>query len=250
MGKRKNVQAREPILVDRAALNEPSQPPPSAGDEQALYQILEATGYVPADFDRSIFWRDIVDCMQMYYLVPALSSRKTKKEEINRLQKFKDQATKLQRLLADDNTWVLLKSSARRIGFDRGALKNLIEAVNSAPLSSDFFKSLVGGGSSFERLVSKDLRKVFEDHFHVKATIARMANGTPHGSYFSFVHQALEEFNITTNGRSYTPESIITAFYGKRTGRPRQKPTPRPLGKKRTARHRQKPVLRPLGKTD
>jgi hypothetical protein len=202
-------------------------------NEQALVRILRAVN-VPADLDRSILWRDLVDCVQLYSLVPALSSRKRTRNEMNSLQRIEDIATKLRRLLSDDEIWGLLESAARRKRFDRVALTNLIETVKSVhPFKedSDVFKGLFGCGSSFERLVSKDLRKIYKDHFHVDPTISRRVDGKPQGSYLSFVDQILREFNIMTSGKPYSKESIITAFYGKRTGRTRQRLAGRPLGK-------------------
>jgi hypothetical protein len=204
---------------------------------QALERILNETGagLTPVELDRSKLWNDIVQSIELRSMVSSLSSSSRTAEEIKRLKQIKTLAIQLQRVLSDEHTWATLQRSWQHQGrtdHPLDMLAPLVKAVNEIPLyrstgaaESKFFKGFFGPGSSFEQLVDKHLPKVFSDHFHLKATVSRRADGTPDSPYVRFAMQVLKEFNIQNRGKPYTPESIVTARSGKRT-RPRA-----PLGK-------------------
>ena len=205
-------------------------------DAVAIQRVLDEIGLTaPQNIDRPDLADDIDIAVMHFKLAGEFGRRSPWKQRRDYEVRFSKAAHKLKALLHDEHAeWLFFEVGdayyrrSNSEGYDPSAsfgrlrddIRRLTEAVEadlqksernglSGGRKRDFLKSKY---SPFTRLVGEFLAKVYQKHIGKTPSISRSRDGTPNGPYFRFVMIVLELEQITHNGKSYTAESIASAF--------------------------------------
>jgi hypothetical protein len=190
---------------------------PFKPDASTVDRIIAAVKGAPADINRTELARDLAFALSQYQI--ALHFKNAPAERLKRREKIRRAARELRSLLFNDeglphDLWVDLPQNISGITL-RSGLKTLSEMPDEPRFQMGEIRAL-------EALVGFWLRRIFESHFKMDATVTKDSIEDQYvGEMLDFACAVIRESKTTNKGKPYTRGTIATAFWeGKKFEKP------------------------------
>ena len=198
----KRLQFGRPVLDDTAV--------------EDILCLLKQCGIVPPDnFDRARFTEDLNYCEPIMWGSACLFSVSRRRKRYKNMTEMHKLATRLEALLDIEKDSLVIHFDGVEDDNNFSNFQRLITAISKLAKKGEHDARLLStpmdnvGGSLFERFVAH-LAGLYEEHFGKRATIIR--DPKPRGPFLEFASTLLKTFDIKTDGRYYSDESVAKAL--------------------------------------